>query len=78
MDSIVILLVALLIFGKRLPDVMRALGSSVREFKQGLADPGVTAQVASHNTAPASVAPTLPVAAPETALAPVGVAKQMP
>jgi sec-independent protein translocase protein TatA len=31
----VILLVALLLFGRRLPTLMRSLGSSVREFKKG-------------------------------------------
>jgi len=28
--------VALLLFGKRLPETMRALGSSIREFKRGV------------------------------------------
>lgn len=36
LDGIVIMLVALLIFGNRLPAVMRALGSSISEFKRGL------------------------------------------
>ena len=35
-ELIVILIVALLIFGSRLPSVMRSLGSSVTAFKQGL------------------------------------------
>lgn len=35
-EWIVILLVALLLFGRRLPDIMRGLGSSVREFKSGV------------------------------------------
>ena len=35
-ELIVILVVALLIFGKRLPSVMRSLGSSMNSFKQGL------------------------------------------
>ncbi len=35
-ELIVILAVALLIFGKRLPGVMRSLGGSLRSFKQGL------------------------------------------
>ena len=35
-ELIVILAVALLIFGKRLPGVMRSLGGSMRAFKQGL------------------------------------------
>ncbi len=32
----VILIVALLIFGKRLPNVMRSIGGSMREFKKGI------------------------------------------
>ena len=35
-ELIVILAVALLIFGKRLPSVMRSLGGSMRSFRQGL------------------------------------------
>ena len=37
-EMIVILIVALLIFGLRLPSVMRSLGSSVNEFKRGVRD----------------------------------------
>lgn len=35
-ELIVILIVALLIFGSRLPSTMRNLGKSVNEFKRGL------------------------------------------
>ncbi len=35
-EWLVILIVALLIFGKRLPDVMRSLGKGVVEFKKGI------------------------------------------
>jgi len=37
-EMIVVLIVALLIFGSRLPSVMRSLGSSVNEFKKGVRD----------------------------------------
>jgi sec-independent protein translocase protein TatA len=37
MELVVVLVVALLIFGpKRLPDAGRSLGSGLREFKEGL------------------------------------------
>lgn len=32
----IILIVALLIFGKRLPDVMKSLGKGIVEFKKGI------------------------------------------
>lgn len=35
-ELIVILVIALLVFGKRLPEVMRGLGKSMNEFKKGM------------------------------------------
>ena len=37
-EWLIILIVALLLFGPRLPSVMRSLGKSVTEFKKGLKD----------------------------------------
>ena len=37
-EWIVIMLALTLMFGKRLPDVLRGLGGSVREFKKGMED----------------------------------------
>ena len=38
-ELLVIGLIALLLFGTRLPKVARSLGQSVNEFKQGMKDP---------------------------------------
>jgi sec-independent protein translocase protein TatA len=37
-EWVIILVIMLLLFGRRLPDVMRNLGSSAREFRKGLED----------------------------------------
>ena len=37
-EWIVVLVVALLLFGKRLPEVMRAMGQGIREFKKGMSE----------------------------------------
>jgi sec-independent protein translocase protein TatA len=36
MEAFIILVIALLVFGSRLPSVMRSLGKGVVEFKRGL------------------------------------------
>jgi len=38
-EMLVIGLIALLLFGTRLPKLARSLGQSVNEFKQGMKDP---------------------------------------
>jgi sec-independent protein translocase protein TatA len=37
-EWIIILIVALLLFGRRLPEVMRSMGQGVHQFKRGLRD----------------------------------------
>jgi sec-independent protein translocase protein TatA len=58
-ELIVIMVIALLIFGHKLPSVARSLGSSVNEFKKGAregeeeANKAATAQQAAPPAAPA-------------------------
>jgi sec-independent protein translocase protein TatA len=40
MEMLVVGVVALLLFGKKLPEVARGLGKSITEFKRGLRDVG--------------------------------------
>jgi len=35
-EWLIILVIALLLFGRRLPEVMRSMGKGIREFKKGL------------------------------------------
>ena len=38
LEIMIVLVVVLLLFGKRLPDLMRSLGKSLTEFKKGVND----------------------------------------
>jgi sec-independent protein translocase protein TatA len=41
-QALILLLVVLLLFGSRLPSVMRALGEGITEFKKGMSGDGAT------------------------------------
>jgi sec-independent protein translocase protein TatA len=53
-EWIVILVAMLLIFGKRLPEIMRGLGGSVKEFKKGM-DEGPKVETPPAVTPPSTV-----------------------
>jgi sec-independent protein translocase protein TatA len=42
-QMLIVLGIVLLLFGSRLPSVMRSLGQSVTEFKKGIKDPNADA-----------------------------------
>ena len=50
-EIIVILLVGLLLFGRRLPEVGRSLGKSIVEFKKGIRDVEDDVNIAGRSTA---------------------------
>jgi sec-independent protein translocase protein TatA len=70
-EWIVILIVGLLLFGRRLPEIMRGLGGSVREFKKGLD----TDEAPSANPPPANPPPTGAVSRDATKSTPADGAK---
>ena len=56
-ELLIVAFVALLIFGNRLPSVMRSLGKSVTEFKKGVA--GIEEDIDMASTADKKPAPTV-------------------
>ncbi len=62
-ELLIIAFVALLVFGNRLPSVMRSLGKSVTEFKKGVA--GIEEEIDSAAKAPVN-GPKEPVSTPTT------------
>lgn len=50
MEWAVILVIALLLFGRRLPEVGRSLGTGIREFKKGLKETEEDARKESSNS----------------------------
>ncbi len=57
-ELLVILIVALLVFGRRLPDVARSLGKGIVEFKKGLRN--VEEEVERSSAEPAKQVPAQP------------------
>lgn len=42
-ERLITLLLALMLFGRRLPEIMRGVGSSAREFRKGMSEDAVSA-----------------------------------
>jgi len=53
-ELIVILVIMLLLFGRRLPEVMRGMGKSVTEFKKGMSEVKKVEEEVRRNPAPGS------------------------
>lgn len=66
-ELIVILIIALLLFGKRLPEVMRGLGKGVSEFKKGVNEVEDAASAVNSQPPPAPQTTAQKPAAPEKA-----------
>ncbi len=64
-ELIVILLIALILFGKRLPEVSRSLGKGIREFQRGMRgfEDEIRREVSSEPAPPAALSPVSPEAA---------------
>jgi len=76
-EVLVVLVVALLIFGKRLPEVGRSLGRGIVEFKEGLK--GAAASLSSKDELTSEVeSPPEPATEVESPLEPVADAESPP
>lgn len=67
-ELLIILIIALLIFGARLPEVMRNMGKSVNEFKRGMNEVGD--ELTREPPPPTSPPPTATASAPPPAATP--------
>ena len=59
-DILIIGVIALLIFGKRLPEVGRSLGKGIQEFKKGLTETEHELRKEATRELPAPTAPSIP------------------
>ena len=68
---IILLVVALLLFGRRLPEIMRGRGGSIREFKKGIDEGGGNLDPNQHNQPDGATSRPPNVTAPPAQSAPV-------
>lgn len=69
-EMIIVLVIALLLFGRKLPEIARGLGSSVKEFRKGMEeDPKQAKTVEAAKVEPAKVEATVTAPAPDGAVA---------
>jgi len=59
-EWVIILIIALLIFGPKLPSIMRGLGGSVKEFKKGMDEGPTPTADANRPTQPPAPPPAAP------------------
>ncbi len=60
-EWVILLILGLLIFGRRLPEVGRSLGKGIVEFKRGIK--GIDSEIESESSRPAALEPQPPPAA---------------